>query len=449
MKTTKIKNLFFYTLTVNVSPSGSGSVTVVPLKNNYVNPEQVTLTAVPGTNSQFLNWSGDASGSTNPLTITMNTNKSITAVFESTAPPPPEDIYTLTISVNPSGSGSVAVDPQKPLYAQDEQVILTATPASGNTFLNWSGNASGSTNPLTITMNSNKSITANFQVPVQEMEVPNGGIIMYTGSDTPDGFTKIDGLHFVRISPDTSVNKTATTNKLSSHVHSIPASSTDGAHVHSTSGSTDISPSNPVYRHDLQTKYACGIHGHTTSSNNTSQNGGHSHAAMTSSAVGTLNPPFMRLNFIKNTSGGMKIAPIGSIVMMGRDAVAAMPNGWAICDGQNGTVDLCERFVYGTQNNEDLLETDGAKTHTHASKTTGAAGEHNHTLSVTINQSAGSGSITETDGAGVESAPAPHTHNSLSLTLDPQAAHTHTYPETNAASHLPPYVYLFYVQRIT
>ena len=446
MKTTKIKNLFFYTLTVNVSPTGSGSVQVVPLKNNYVNPEQVTLTAQPGVDYAFIGWSGDASGSTNPLTITMNSNKSITAVFESTAPPPPEDIYTLMVNVWPTGSGSVTVNPQKPKYAQNEQVTLTATPASGNTFLNWSGSASGSTNPLTVIMTGNKSITANFEVPVQEMEVPAGGIIMYTGSDTPDGFTKIDGLHFVRISPDTSVNKTATTNKLASHVHSIPASSTDGAHVHSTSGSVSSSATSQIYSYYDFIKKASGGHIHTTSANNTSQNGGHSHPAMTSNGAGDILPPLLRLNFIKNTSGGLKIAPIGSIVMID---YATPPNGWAICNGENGTVNLVNRFAYGTESNTDLLATGGSDAHTHPAKTTGSAGEHDHTLSVTINQSAGSTPISEQVGAGVESAPAPHTHNALSLTLDTQSAHTHTYPETNAANHLPPYVYLHYIQRIT
>jgi len=446
MKTTKIKNLFFYTLTVNVSPTGSGSVQVVPLKNNYVNPEQVTLTAQPGVDYAFIGWSGDASGSTNPLTITMNSNKSITAVFESTAPPPPEDIYTLMVNVWPTGSGSVMVDPQKPLYAQDEQVTLTAIPASGNTFVDWTGDGNGATdNPLTITMWNNLSITANFNVPVQEMEVPAGGIIMYVGSDTPDGFTKIDGLQFVRVSPDTSVNLTRTASRIWYHTHSIPASSTDGAHVHSTSGSTSASPSTYVFRNDYQTKYACGIHGHATSSNNTSQSGGHSHAGMTSEYASSVNPPFLILNYIKNTSGGPKIAPIGSIVMAD---YATPPNGWAVCNGENGTVNLVNRFVLGATNNNNLLITGGSETHTHPAKTTGSAGEHNHTLNVTINQSAGSGTITEVTG-GVESAPAPHTHNALSLTLDTQSAHTHTYPETNAANHLPPYVYLHYIQRIT
>ncbi len=167
---------------------------------------------------------------------------------------------------------------------------------------------------------------------------------------------------------------------------------------------------------------------------------------MTSTASGNENPPYLKLNFIKNTSGGFKVAPIGSIVMVD---YATPPNGWAVCNAENGTVKLVNRFAYGTENNTDLLATGGSETHTHPAKTTGSAGEHNHTLSVTINQSAGSTPISEQVSAGVETAPAPHTHNALSLTLDTQSAHTHTYPETNAANHLPPYVYLHYIQRIT
>ena len=39
---------------------------------------------------------------------------------------------------------------------------LTAVPAGGYVFSGWSGDASGTTNPLTVTMNANKSITATF-----------------------------------------------------------------------------------------------------------------------------------------------------------------------------------------------------------------------------------------------------------------------------------------------
>jgi uncharacterized repeat protein (TIGR02543 family) len=66
--------------------------------------------------------------------------------------------YTLTTSV--SGSGSVS--PSSGTYAANSVVTLTATPASGYTFTGWGGSASGTTNPLSVTMNGNKSITATF-----------------------------------------------------------------------------------------------------------------------------------------------------------------------------------------------------------------------------------------------------------------------------------------------
>ena len=67
---------------------------------------------------------------------------------------------TLTTSV--VGSGSVTRQPNATSYAQGSTVTLTAVPASGWTFSGWGGGASGSTNPLTVTMDSNKSITATF-----------------------------------------------------------------------------------------------------------------------------------------------------------------------------------------------------------------------------------------------------------------------------------------------
>lgn len=444
MKATKIKNLFFWTLTTSVSPAGYGSVTVNPLKNSYVNFEKVTLTAVPAANCNFLSWSGDASGSTNPITITMTKNMSVTANFESTAPP---ELYTLTVNVIPSGSGSVTVDPLKPSYALNEQVTLTAMPASGNTFANWSGDAAGTTNPITITMTKNMTVNANFSIPVQEMEVPNGGIIMYTGTDTPTGFTKIDGLAFVMISSSTAVNKTATANDLAYHTHSVPASSTDGAHVHWTSGGTNGAPTTSYYYWGQGITFAAAGHAHTVSAQNTSSAGGHSHAGFTSAASTWLTLPRVVLNFIKNTSGGMKIAPIGSIVMIGSGVT--VPNGWAICDGNNGTVDLRERFAYGATNNGDLLLSDGNKTHTHPTKATPSAGAHTHTYSPTINEGGGSVAIDAAGSSGVGMSRTPHTHTVSSFTTPEQAAHTHTYPQTNAADHMPPYVYLYYIQRIT
>ena len=53
-------------------------------------------------------------------------------------------------------------DPDKVLYNENEEVQLNATPDTGWSFSHWSGDHSGSDNPLNITMNSDKNITANF-----------------------------------------------------------------------------------------------------------------------------------------------------------------------------------------------------------------------------------------------------------------------------------------------
>ena len=444
MKATKIKQLFFWTLATTVSPTGSGSVTVNPLKNNYVNTEHVTLTAVPAIDCTFLNWSGSASGSTNPLTVVMTGDKTITANFQSTAPP---EEYTLTINIVPTGSGSVTVNPLKSSYAPNEQVTLTAVPASGNSFVNWTGSVFLNINPIITTMTQNKTINANFSISVEEMEVPPGGIVMYTGTTAPAGFTKVEGLHYVMISSSTSVNKTATVSTLEYHTHSVPASSTDGAHTHYTSGSTGNAPTTAYYYYGQNIKFAAGGHYHSTSSQNTDSAGGHSHGTFTSSDSGYFYLPLVILNFIKNTSGAMAIAPLGSIVMIGGGV--NVPNGWAICDGANDTVDLRNRFAYGTANNVNLLQSAGIETHTHAAKTCPSAGAHTHTYSPTINQTSSSVGITATDSQGVGMSKTPHTHTVGTFTTPSQAEHTHTYPITDAADHMPPYVFLYYIQRIT
>jgi len=68
--------------------------------------------------------------------------------------------YTLTTST--IGNGTVAKSPDQPSYNAGDVVTLTANPTTGSTFTGWSGDASGTTTPLNVTMNSNKSITATF-----------------------------------------------------------------------------------------------------------------------------------------------------------------------------------------------------------------------------------------------------------------------------------------------
>lgn len=66
------------------------------------------------------------------------------------------------LKVNPAYGGTVATSPNQSSFDKNAQVTLTAKPNDGYVFDGWTGDASGWKNPLRLTMNSNKAITANF-----------------------------------------------------------------------------------------------------------------------------------------------------------------------------------------------------------------------------------------------------------------------------------------------
>jgi len=149
-----------YNLTVNYG-SGSGDYaqgTVVNISANDAPAGQV-----------FDKWTGDTAyvGDVNAAdtTVTMpEDNVSVTATYI--------DVYTLTVTKNPINGGSVSINlvsgkfisPDK--YTANSVLDLTAVRAVGYMFVDYSGDipagSDGRNNPLRITMNSNKEITANF-----------------------------------------------------------------------------------------------------------------------------------------------------------------------------------------------------------------------------------------------------------------------------------------------
>lgn len=68
--------------------------------------------------------------------------------------------YTLTVGV--SGSGTTSPPAGSHSYAAGSAITITATPLQGFVFSGWTGAVTGSANPLAITMDGNKSLTANF-----------------------------------------------------------------------------------------------------------------------------------------------------------------------------------------------------------------------------------------------------------------------------------------------
>jgi len=137
-----------YSLTVNVS--GPGTVARSPDQASYAPGAVVTLTAVPTGAGGFVGWSGDASGTANPLTVAMDRNRAITANFSETA-------VTITIQ----GEGTVSRSPDRPTYLVGEQVTLAALPARWFAFAQWGDGVTA--NPRVITIGANNNYTAVFQ----------------------------------------------------------------------------------------------------------------------------------------------------------------------------------------------------------------------------------------------------------------------------------------------
>lgn len=144
-----------YALTTAVT--GQGNVAVDPT-GPYVYNQSVTLTADADAGWVFKEWQGDVpAGSTDStLVLTMDSDKTATAVFEEIPP----NAHVLTVNIN--GNGSVAKNPDLTSYPDGSTVTLSATPDRGWVFMKWQGDASGSSNPVTLAMDENKTVTAVF-----------------------------------------------------------------------------------------------------------------------------------------------------------------------------------------------------------------------------------------------------------------------------------------------
>ena len=153
-----------YSLTINII--GDGSVTRSPSTGNYAAGTVVDIEAIADAGWTFTSWDDDLSGSTNPTSVTMNSDITVTATFT-------QDTYTLTL--NTSGNGTATKTPNTLTHLSGTNVGIEATPDLGWNFTGWSGNLTGTTNPATVVMDGNKLITANFTLNSYELTVGTDG----------------------------------------------------------------------------------------------------------------------------------------------------------------------------------------------------------------------------------------------------------------------------------
>ena len=171
--------------------------------------------------------------------------------------------------------------------------------------------------------------------------------------------------------------------------------------------------------------------------------------------------------------------PPGSIIMW-YGSIVSIPDGWFLCDGNNGTPDLRGAFVLGAGGSINPGAVGGSTSHSHA-LTVNSGGSHTHTstaagTALTVNQlpahkhtngivdniatlfNKGSVAAVPTAAGSVESngatgtlegytsdvgAGQTHTHT---ITVDAGGSHTHT-GTADSASNIPPYLALAYIMK--
>ncbi|MBI3778136.1 MAG: hypothetical protein HY274_04365, partial [Gammaproteobacteria bacterium] len=181
---------------LNVAKSGSGSGTVTstssPTQSTQVNcgstcavaflqSTVVTLTATAASGSEFTGWSGDCSGTSTVVAVTMDAAKSCTAGFAA--------IYTVSTS---SGAGG-SISPTSASVTDGNTTSFTVTPSTGysiNTVSGCGGSLSGTTY-TTGAITSACTVTASFSLNSYTVSTSasGGGSISPTSASVNHGST--------------------------------------------------------------------------------------------------------------------------------------------------------------------------------------------------------------------------------------------------------------------
>lgn len=146
-----------YTVELDVAPSAGGTVTG---NGTYNYGSNVNLTATPATGYQFVNWT---SGGT---VVSTNANYTIGGIREDIRYTANFSLLTYTVDaeVNPQNSGTVS---GTGTFNYGTDVTLTASPASGYNFVNWTENereVGRTTTYIIQDIAENHRLTANFEV---------------------------------------------------------------------------------------------------------------------------------------------------------------------------------------------------------------------------------------------------------------------------------------------
>ncbi len=122
--------------------------------------EVVEFMAVAAEGYQFEYWGGDLSGEGDTVRLVMDSDKTVTAHFSTTA------LHALTVAAEPSGEGhirhSAGGGEGEFQFKNGEVVEFMAVADEGYQFEYWGGDLSGEGDTVRLVMDSDKTVTAHF-----------------------------------------------------------------------------------------------------------------------------------------------------------------------------------------------------------------------------------------------------------------------------------------------
>ncbi len=153
----------YFSLSIIMDGTGSGSVTADPQQSRYDYGTVVTLTATVDTGSTFTGWSGGGCSGTETCVVTMDEDKSVAATFTLNQ-------YELSVSLDGNGMGSVSSNPAGIDCGTDcaegfdygTDVTLTATVDTGSIFTGWSGGGCSGMGTCVVTIEEATAVMATF-----------------------------------------------------------------------------------------------------------------------------------------------------------------------------------------------------------------------------------------------------------------------------------------------
>lgn len=306
----------------------------------------------------------------------------------------------------------------------------------------------GTTNTTAVTYGSvsnNPPYVEVIFIKSSQKVVPNNGLLLWDQASAPSNsnYKVADG-------------NNSTVNLNNKYLKGAATSGNAGATGGSTTNTHDISHTHTTNTHthaSVASGGANSVTGDTSASSGLNATD-HTHTASFGAATmpidsysgslvtaETVEPAYKMLMAYQNKAGAALSIPINGIAMT---IEANVPAGWYLCDGNNGTPNLTDKYIKITTSSGNIGNTGGANTHTHAaqSHTHTTSSGHTHSVSYSTYQDNRKANV----GSGAQDVAQDHTHagsTSNSTTSGYASANT----SADSSSNEPEYVVVKYIQK--